>query len=68
MDGLPLLTPSNSIVGGVQDELQLPHIDELDAEVDAAVSQRAALATYERTHLDVFENLYGDQIVITTEL
>lgn len=36
-------------------------------ESEGIAAERAALAAHERTHLDVFEQLYEDQIVITSE-
>lgn len=39
----------------------------VDAENLDVATQRAALAAHEHTHLDVFEELYQDQVVITSE-
>ena len=42
-------------------------MERVEAGSDAVTQQRAALAAHERTNLDVFEQLYQDQIVITSE-
>jgi flagellin len=39
----------------------------VEEQSQSVTSQRAALAAHERTHLEVFEQLYQDQIVITSE-
>jgi flagellin len=39
----------------------------VDDKSRGVANQRTALAAHERTHLDTFEGLYKDQIVITTE-
>lgn len=39
----------------------------INANAAGVTSQRASLAAYEHTQLDTFEQLYQDQIVITTE-
>jgi flagellin-like hook-associated protein FlgL len=39
----------------------------VDDKSRGVADQRTALAAHERTHLDTFEELYKDQIVITTE-
>ena len=39
----------------------------VDDKSRGVADQRTALAAHERTHLDTFEGLYKDQIVITTE-
>jgi flagellin len=42
-------------------------VEYLDGRVRGNTSERASLGAYERTHLDVFQRLYEDQIVITTQ-
>lgn len=44
-----------------------PTAESVDAMADGALSERAALAVHERTHVDTFEALYQDQLVITKE-
>jgi flagellin len=44
-----------------------PTVAAVDAMADGALAEQAALAIHEHTHLDTFEALYEDQIVITTE-
>ena len=44
-----------------------PTVEAVDAMADGALSEQAALAIHEHAHLDTFEALYQDQIVITTE-
>jgi flagellin len=39
----------------------------VDDKSRGVANQRVALAAHERTHLDTFEGLYKDQVVITTE-
>jgi flagellin len=39
----------------------------VDDQSHSITSQRVALAAHERTHLDTFQNLYQDQIAITSE-
>lgn len=39
----------------------------MDAESLDVAARRAALAAHEHTHLDVFEQLYQDQVVITSD-
>lgn len=39
----------------------------VEGKSESVTSQRVSLAAYERSHLDTFEALYKDQIVITTQ-
>ncbi len=41
--------------------------ERIDAQSNSVAADRASLATYERTQLDTFEQLYQDQTAITTE-
>lgn len=41
--------------------------EQIDVESTGATANRASLAAYEHTQLDTFEQLYQDQIAITTE-
>jgi len=64
--GLPQLLSSGGVVNGVKQSAELPTATELDAHVDGIQSRRIAGGTQERIG-EVFEDLYRDQIVITTE-
>jgi flagellin len=66
MKGVPQLRSSSGAIDNVKQGAGAPSAEELDAQVKSIQSQRVAVGTQERVG-EVFENLYRDQIVITTE-
>jgi len=66
LKSVPKVFPSSGVDNGVKQGTELPSADELSGHVDGIVGRRIAEGTQERID-QVFEELYSDQIVITTE-